>query len=75
LIGISIDNNDKTVLDFLSKRNINWIQLRTDLSSPVTEQYGVFAVPTMIVIASDGKITAVNPTLRKLGKLIEDNAQ
>jgi thiol-disulfide isomerase/thioredoxin/protocatechuate 3,4-dioxygenase beta subunit len=73
LIGISIDNNDKTVLDFISKRKINWIQLRTNPQSPLTEQYGVFAVPTMIAIDPEGKTAAVNPTLQELEKLINNN--
>jgi peroxiredoxin/protocatechuate 3,4-dioxygenase beta subunit len=70
LIGISIDNNDKTVLDFISKRNMNWIQLRTDPNSPLAEQYGIFSVPTMIVIAPDGKTAAVNPAIQELEKII-----
>jgi hypothetical protein len=35
------------------------------------EQYGIFTVPTMIVIAPDGKVIAVNPTTQELEKLID----
>ena len=75
LIGISIDNDDKTVLNFLSKRQANgemgWIQLRTDPGGSVCERYGVFDVPTMIVVGPDGKVVAVNPDHGSLERLLE----
>ncbi|MDR1271262.1 MAG: redoxin domain-containing protein [Planctomycetaceae bacterium] len=67
LIGISIDNNDKTLLNFLAKReNMGWIQLRTDPTSPLTIQYGISAVPTLIVINPEGKVSAVNSEITSL---------
>ncbi len=67
LIGVSIDDDEQTLLDFLvRKSDMGWIQLRTDPDSPLTEQYGIFAVPTLIVVGPDGKVTDVNPNLDEM---------
>jgi peroxiredoxin len=64
LLGISIDQSEQALVNFLSRReDMAWIQLRTDPNSLLTQQYGIFAVPTMIVIGPDGKVTAVNPNI------------
>lgn len=71
LLGISIDNEDEIVLDFLSKREMPWIQLRADPQGPLCNDYGIFAVPTMIVVGPDGKVLATNPNIPQIKELIE----
>jgi len=67
LLGISIDDNEKLLLNFLEKKTeMSWPQLRTDPDSELTRQYGVFAIPAMIVVGPDGNVIAVNPVIGQL---------
>jgi peroxiredoxin len=72
LLGISIDHNEKTLLNFLAKRpEMAWAQLRTDPNSPLAQQYGIVAVPTLIVIDPEGNVLAINPNMRELERFVQ----
>jgi len=72
LLGISIDQDERALLNFLARReNMVWTQLRTDPHSLLTHQYGIFAVPAMVVVGPDGKVIAVNPGLSVLPRMVD----
>ena len=76
LWGISIDQDERFLLNFLANRkDMAWTQLRTDPGSPLCQQYGVFAVPTLIVVGPDGKVVAVNPGMRELERLTQSTGR
>jgi len=58
--------------NFLARKDeMAWPQLRTDPDSPLTRQYGVYAIPAMIVVDPDGKVVAVNPIIGEIEKMAE----
>jgi thiol-disulfide isomerase/thioredoxin/protocatechuate 3,4-dioxygenase beta subunit len=71
LVGASLDNEDKTVLDFLKRqKRMNWTQIRIGSNSTLARNYGVLSIPALIVIAPDGKVLAVNPKIKELETLV-----
>ena len=73
LLGISIDHNEKALLNFLErKKEMVWPQLRTDPGSPLTQQYGAFAVPALVVVGPDGNVLLSNPSVAELMKKIDE---
>jgi len=73
LLGISIDQDERTLLNFLAKKpEMTWGQLRTAPNAPMVQQYGVFAIPAMVVVGADGKVVAVNPNLSALMRMIDE---
>ena len=63
IVGISLDHGRKPLEDFIKEQKIPWPILYNDKGpSPATSYYGVFAIPTMILVGKDGK--AVSTTAR-----------
>ncbi len=74
LIGISLDEEDETAIEFLRKRDdMPWIQLRTDWPSPLTEALGFPGIPAMFVISPEGRISSINPSAEELETLHNEN--
>lgn len=71
LIGISLDDEDETAVEFLQKRNMPWIQLRTDWPSPLTESLGFSGIPAMFVVNPEGQISMIDPTPEEMETLLD----
>lgn len=71
LIAISIDAEDGVVEKFLTKQDLPWIQLRFGPGEPSFVEYGISAVPTLIVLDPEGKVLAVDPSMEELEKLLQ----
>ncbi len=74
LIGVSLDDakDEKAVGKFLAKREMSWIHgLAGGWETEIVQEYGVSAIPTVLVIGPDGKILLVNPETQAIEKLME----
>jgi thiol-disulfide isomerase/thioredoxin/protocatechuate 3,4-dioxygenase beta subunit len=58
LIGISLDQNEDLLRQFLSKNKVNWPQVNGAKSGAIAmaDAYGVDAIPALFLIGPDGKI-------------------
>ncbi len=74
LIGVSLDDakDEKMLGKFLAKREMPWIHgLAGGWETEIVREYGVSAIPTVLVIGPDGKILLVNPEVQAIEKLME----
>lgn len=69
VVGISLDEDNKALTSFIAKNQMLWPQIfdGKGWKSKVPNDYGVQAIPFLLLIGRDGKIAAVNPR----GKLEE----
>lgn len=72
ILGISLDNNEKTLREYLKKNEIPWRQTfdGQGWDSTVPSNYGIRGIPTMWVIGKDGTLLSNNARGEKLEKII-----
>lgn len=60
MISLSLDSNREQPRKFAETHGIHWIQVHLDerLKDIVTSSYGVYAIPSILLIGPDGKIVA-----------------
>lgn len=69
-VGVAVDGDRQKLMKFLAEKPLSWPQLHEDggLDSPLAEQYGVLALPTMILVAADGTVADRNVSITDLEK-------
>lgn len=74
VISISVDRDRKALETFLEKHDHPWMifwdpaaKEAEDMKSMSTH-YGVFGIPTFVLIGADGKVAALDPRGKKLGE-------
>lgn len=74
IIGISLDQNEQTLRDYLKENDIPWRQVFSGKgwNSPVSRQYGIYAIPTMWLIDKDGKLISHKARGEKLESLVAE---
>ena len=74
IIGISLDRDEKRLRDFLEENDIPWRQVFSGegWNSPVSQQYGIYAIPTMWLIDKEGKLIDHKARGEKLEKLVAE---
>ena len=72
VVGISLDQDERTVKQFVEKRDIPWPQvvLGPSEQNPVAKKYNVTAVPATFLIGRDGKVVAKDLTGRRLQRAL-----
>jgi len=75
IVGISLDRSRESLEKFIEEREIPWtILYGDDGPSPTVDYYGVMAIPTMMLVDTDGKVVSIRargPQLRaELEKLL-----
>ena len=72
IIGISLDNDEQRLRDYLQENEISWRQVFSGKGwdSPVSRQYGIYSIPTMWLIDKDGKLISHKARGEKLESLI-----
>jgi peroxiredoxin len=59
MISLSLDSDSKALSKFVASRNMAWTQgLLGESKESVTQNYGVYAIPQIMLIGPDGKIMA-----------------
>jgi beta-lactamase regulating signal transducer with metallopeptidase domain/peroxiredoxin/Leucine-rich repeat (LRR) protein len=56
MIGLSIDDDESTLREFVTQHGLTWPQVRLGNFSKVAADYGVSGVPSYIIVGQDGKI-------------------
>ncbi|UUO06997.1 TlpA family protein disulfide reductase [Blastopirellula sp. J2-11] len=78
IVGVSIDENREHLQHFLDKNEIPWIILHEEgdeekqgWKHPVAKQYGISAVPCMILIDADGNVITTQARGEELERRLE----
>lgn len=74
IVAISVDEDREKLEAFIRENEIPWINLwdEENRSSPVAvQQYGINAIPTMILLDREGKVISMEARGLLLGKLLE----
>lgn len=73
ILSISLDTDVDALRSFVKKEDLNWSHIHNSphLSSDIATLYGVSAIPQLIVIGRDGKITNVGLRGRALESAIQ----
>ena len=74
IIGISLDNDETRLRDYLKENEIPWRQVFSGegWNSPVSRQYGIYAIPTMWLIDKEGKLISHKARGEKLESMIAE---
>ena len=74
IIGISLDDDEKRLRDYLNENEIPWRQVFSGegWKSPVSQQYGIYAIPTMWLIDREGKLISHKARGKKLESMIAE---
>ncbi|MFM8415247.1 MAG: redoxin family protein [Planctomycetota bacterium] len=69
-VGVALDGDRQKLGKFLAEKPLPWPQLHEDggLDSRLAEEYGVLALPTMILVAADGTVADRNVSITDLEK-------
>lgn len=68
VIGISLDDSGRTVVNYTEKNGMSWRQARDDDRRIVTKKYGADQIPALFLVDGDsGKILATTNELRGPG--------
>lgn len=72
IIGISLDNDEANLREYLKEKNITWRQVFSGKGwdSPVARQYGIYSIPNMWLIDKDGKLISNNARGKQLESLV-----
>ena len=74
IVGISVDSDREKLETFIRETEVPWINLwdEENRSSPAAvQQYGISAIPTMILLDRNGKVVSMEARGLLLGKLLE----
>lgn len=77
VVGISLDEDEDALKEFLKERAIPWTTLfgkdeaTRGWEHPMAVKYGVMGIPTVILVGKDGKVVNLEARGEKLGELLE----
>lgn len=74
VIGISLDTTDRrTLAAWLNRQRVDWPQVwdARGYDSALADQFGVTALPTSVLVGTDGRVVAVNLRGQRLVAAIE----
>ncbi|MDE0482000.1 MAG: TlpA disulfide reductase family protein [Candidatus Poribacteria bacterium] len=72
IIGISLDNDETSLRDYLKGNDIPWRQVFSGKGwqSPVAQQYGIYSIPNMWLIDKEGKLISNKARGEKLESMV-----
>lgn len=76
VIGISLDEDKKALVDFVSERKIPWPILfeqseGSGWNHPMATKYGISGIPTVILVGRDGRVVSLDVRGEKLGQALD----
>jgi thiol-disulfide isomerase/thioredoxin len=74
MIGISLDNagSEEVLGKFIARQEMTWLHgLSGDWQSDMVREYGVHAIPALLLIGPDGRVLLSNPSMAELAKKVE----
>lgn len=78
MVAINMDSSREKMDEFIANEGIEWEQIvsfeqgYSGWSHPITTQFGISAIPSVMLVDQEGKVVALNVTGAKLDKLVED---
>jgi len=66
IVGISLDDDLDAVAEYSEAENIPWKNIVGEKAKELAQQYGVKAIPTMMVVDQKGNVVAVNSRIERL---------
>lgn len=76
VVGISLDEDADAVAGFVAKHGIPWPIIhdrRGDDGRPsLADRYGITAIPTMILVGRDGRVSSIEARGRRLEELLAE---
>jgi thiol-disulfide isomerase/thioredoxin len=69
-IGVAVDGDRAKLTTFLQQKPLPWPQLHEEggLDSRLAEEFGILALPTMMLVAADGTVADRNVSITELEK-------
>ena len=69
-IGVAVDGDRAKLATFLKEKPLPWPQLHEEggLDSRLAEEFGILALPTMMLVAADGTVADRNVSITELEK-------
>ena len=76
VIGISLDEDKKALVDFVNERKIPWPILfeqseGSGWNHPMATKYGISGIPTVILVGRDGRVVSLDVRGEKLGQALD----
>lgn len=72
IVGISLDRSREPLEKYVADEKIAWATVfNNDKPSPTVEYYGIFAIPTTVLVGKDGKVISLDARGRKLDAHLE----
>lgn len=74
IVGLSLDRDRDDLDKFLEARKLPWIILHDqehEGQHPAATEYGIFGIPTMMLVGKDGKVLDIHARGEKLAELLE----
>lgn len=76
VVGISLDEDKKALVDFVNKRKIPWPVLfeqseGSGWNHPMATKYGISGIPTVILVGRDGRVVSLDVRGEKLGQALD----
>ncbi len=74
VIGVALDTDKAKLVKFLQARPLPWPQLHEPggLDSRLAEEFGVLALPTMVLVGADGAVVDRNVSIAGLEKQLDE---
>ncbi|MEX2175449.1 MAG: TlpA disulfide reductase family protein [Pirellulaceae bacterium] len=75
VVGLSIDQDRTALEEYVAAEKIPWTTLHEKDSHgqhPATVEYGIFGIPTVILIDKEGKVVSTRARGAELGRLLKD---
>jgi thiol-disulfide isomerase/thioredoxin len=70
VVAISIDQDRDALDQFMAANKLPWVVLHEE-GNPVTTQFGIFSIPTVIFVDKDGKVVSLEARGSDLEALLE----
>lgn len=74
VVGVSLDRNREALEEFVAKEGTPWITLHEKDAGgqhPAATDYGIFGIPTVILLDKEGKVVSLRARGSELGKHLE----
>ena len=74
VIGVALDSDKAKLAKFLQSKPLPWPQIHEPggLDSRLAEEFGVLALPTMVLVGADGNIVDRNVSITDLERKLDE---
>lgn len=76
IVGVSLDKSREELVTYLEKTGVTWPEIVYEpqegqpAENPLADEFGVFELPTMILVSRDGTVAVAKPRSSSLDRLV-----